>query len=845
MIATTATLVWFCCVPPIAQQEAPSHAPTAPLISKDAARPAGGIHALENCGQWGRETRFAAAVGHTKVNFANGGIAFTASNDKTNDSEVEPNCSTIFLAFEGANGNVEIMGTGESKTQNNFFRGPTESGWHPGIPSFDSIRYKHLYNGVDLLIHSRNGFLEYDLELAPGADVTDVIIACHGAESLQVDESGDLVIQTGAGPMKQLRPNTYEVDGNGNRRPVICTFNVLRDNRFSFTLCERHFENQIIIDPGIIYSTYLEGSSWDDGAGSVTTDSALNCYVAGVTGAFDFPTTVGPSFQGVHDIFVTKLSPDGTSLVYSTFVGGGNDEWTAGISIDGTGNAIICGTTRSFDYPTTPGAFDTTYNGGPPSNYQDVVVSKLNATGTSLIYSTFLGGSFVDSAFGKCVASNVVGEAHITGTTSSTNFPTTPGAADTILNVVSSAFVTKFNASGSALAYSTFWGGNGGDQGRAIALDESGSAYVLGVAGSSGFPTTPGAWIPNYKGAGDAFVAKFNSTGGIVYSTIVGGIAKEDPNGIAVNKAGIAVVAGYTESADFPTTHGTFQPTKKFGADGFVTVINVDGTKPIYSTYLGGNNVTYGIGAHISDENQVTITGYTGATDFPITPGAWSSTINNIPGYTDVIITKFNSKGNKLVYSTYFGGNGPDYGVGIALDSAGSVYLAGSTISTNFPTTPTSFDPVYSGGGFDAFVTKLELPISNYGAGTSGCNGPQVLFVESPPNINNTSFELRCSNAPASSLGILLISDQAIDGDPFGIGLNLLVDLTSPAFFPLDMSSDAAGMGYVVTAIPNDTNLIGQVFYLQTLWLWSAGTCTPSPLGLSSSNRLNITLVAP
>ncbi|MBI3820938.1 MAG: hypothetical protein HY286_19795 [Planctomycetes bacterium] len=841
MVATSMVLTCFCYAFPILQRGIPDHSLTEPMVNQEVTRPTGGLHLLENCGQWSRGAKFAAKIGHAVTYFTERGIAIEVATKTIDGSACEPRSSIIFLAFEGGNQNITIKGVGESKAQDNFFLGANESDWHPGIPSFAGVRYNNLYNGVDLLIHSRDGLLEYDLEIAPGADVANLIIACHGAESLSLDENGNLNLHTSAGPLTQLRPTTYEFDCRGNRQPLSCEFTLLGGSRFSFKLGEHHPESQLVIDPGIVYSTYLEGSSWDDGVAAVTTDSALNCYVTGRTGAFDFPNTVGSTFQGFTDLFVTVLNASGNGLVFSTFLGGSKDEWDGGLSLDGVGNVLVNGTSRSSNYPTTVGAFDTTFN--TSLSNRDTVATKLSPNGSALLYSTYLGGTGDDLAGG--LASNFAGEAHVTGTTYSTDFPVTPGAADTVLNVVSGAFITKLNSAGSALLYSTFWGGNGGDQGRAIALDNTASAYVMGLAGSSGFPTTPGAWMPNYKGAGDTFVAKFSPTGAIVYSTIVGGIGQEFPYRIAINNSGLAATVGYTASADFPTSHGAYQTKLKNVADGYLTILNPTGTGIVYSTYLGANSGVVLTDVSLSDLGQATILGYTNATDYPTTPGAYSK-VATPNGNNDVVITKFNSKGNKLVYSTYLGGNDADYGVGVTLDASGCVYFGGKTYSTTFPTTSMSFDPVFDGVGFaSAFVTKLELPISNYGAGTSGCNGPQVLFAESPPNINNASFELRCSNAPASSLGILLISDQAIDGDPFGLGLNLLVDLTSPAFFPLDMSSDASGMGYISTGIPIDTNLIGQVFYLQALWLWSAGPCTPSPLGLSSSNRLNITLVAP
>ena len=266
---------------------------------------------------------------------------------------------------------------------------------------------------------------------------------------------------------------------------------------------------------------------------------------------------------------MTKLNASGSALVYSTFLGGNDWDSGTGISVDAAGDAYVRGQTESTNFPTTAGAFDTTFNGGT----LDAFVAKLNASGSALVYSTYLGGSGSESSGNPAgaIAVDATGSAYVTGTTSSANFPTTAGAYDTTYNGGYDAFVAKLNASGSALVYSTYLGGSGGDEGWGIGVDAAGSAYVTGLTSSSNFPTTAGAFDTTYNGNGDAFVAELNTSGsGLVYSTYLGGSSGDQGNSIDLDAVGNVYVAGQIASSDFPTTPGAFQTSSGGGEDAFV-----------------------------------------------------------------------------------------------------------------------------------------------------------------------------------------------------------------------------------------------------------------------------------
>jgi hypothetical protein len=411
------------------------------------------------------------------------------------------------------------------------------------------------------------------------------------------------------------------------------------------------------------------------------------------------------------------------SLAYSTYLGGSGEDRPNGsnsIAVDSSGNVYVVGITDSSNFPTTAGALQTTNAGG-----YDAFVSKLNSSGSALIYSTYLGGSGDD--YGNSIAVDSSNNAYVIGFTNSSNFPTTAGAFQTSNGGGSNnAFVSKLNSSGSALIYSTYLGGSGDDVGTAIAVDSSGNAYVAGATDSSNFPITAGAFQTTLAGAYNAFVSKLNRGGSaLVYSTFLGGNVQDYGEGIAVDSSGNAYVTGYTESSNFPTTAGALQTTYGGGfADVFVTKLNSSGSTLDYSTYLGGSGNDNGNGIAVDSSGNAYVVGITDSSNFPTTAGAFQTT--NAGGY-DAFVSKLNSSGSALIYSTYLGGSGNDNGQGIGLDSSGDAYVSGGTSSTDFPTTAGAFQTTLAGSQ-NAFVSKLNgsgsaLTYSAYLGGSGNDDG--------------------------------------------------------------------------------------------------------------------------
>ena len=385
------------------------------------------------------------------------------------------------------------------------------------------------------------------------------------------------------------------------------------NNLVTFEVASYDRSKLLIIDPVLVYSTYLGGSGPDAGIG-IAVDASGKAYVTGETSSLDFPTMNAsqPASAGGGDAFVSKLNAAGSALVYSTYLGGSGSDAGTGIAVDGLGNAYVTGQTRSTTFPTTSGAFQTSFGGG----FSNAFVSKLNAGGSALAYSTYLGGSRFD--LGSGIAVDASGNAYVTGQAGSTNFPITSGAFQTSLRGSGDAFVSKLSAAGSALVYSTFLGGSGFDLGLGVAVDASGNAYVTGETLSSDFPTTSGALQTSFGGGySDAFVSKLNAAGSaLVYSSYLGGRGGDQGSGIVVDASGDAYVTGLTDSADFPTVD-PLQPRYGGGGNVFVTKLNAAGSALVYSTYLGGRGGDLGSGIAVDASGNTYLTGSTGSPDFP------------------------------------------------------------------------------------------------------------------------------------------------------------------------------------------------------------------------------------
>jgi uncharacterized protein (AIM24 family) len=625
----------------------------------------------------------------------------------------------LALDFLGANPNATLTARKRLPGKVNYLVGNDPAEWQRGLPTHAELLYGGLWPKIDMAVRGEGGDLKYEFHVKPGASVEDVRLGYRGAEGLSVGAGGDLLVQTSLGVLKDAAPVSYQRIG-GECVPVKSRYVLKGDGGYGFAVGSYDPRYPLIIDPGLDYSTFIGGTNFDGGSG-IAVDEDGRAYVTGSTDSVDYPTTPGAfdtTFNGVEDAFVTKLNATGSALAYSTFLGGTTFDAGRDIAVDASGRAYVTGDTSSVDFPTTRGAFDRTYNGD-----DDAFVTKLNATGSELVYSTFLGGSGASGDTreeGDGIAVDAGGRAYVTGSTNSADYPTTPGAFDTTLNRNQDVFVTKLNATGSALAYSTLLGGGGGnpdisetvEEGLGIAVLDR-RAYVTGFTASADYPTTPGAFDTTLDGDFDAFVTKLNATGSALdYSTFLGGttfdpfeINVDAGRDIAVDEDGRAYVTGSTRSdADFPTTRGAFDRTFNGDfVDGFVTKLNATGSALAYSTFLGGTDADAGNGIAVLDRRAY-VTGFTDSVDYPTTRGAFDRTFNG--GSEDAFVTKLNATGSALAYSTFLGGTDADGGSDIAVNESGRAYVTGSTSSVDYPTTRGAFDRTFN-GNTDAFVTKL------------------------------------------------------------------------------------------------------------------------------------------
>ena len=566
--------------------------------------------------------------------------------------------SVLRMKLAGLSSKQEPRGEEQLPGTANYFIGGDPAKWRASVPTYAKVRYSNIYSGIDLVYYGNQRQLEFDFALAPNADPGSIRLRFSEPNRLHLGANGDLVVATACRVLAFHKPLVYLMV-NGHRRPVAGDFALLGKHTVGFRLGSYDRAQSLVIDPALAYSTLLGGSGGDAG-NAIAVDTAGGVYVTGETSSIDFPVTQG-TYQTTNHVangstaFVTKLNPSGTSLVYSTYLGGTGGDTANAIAVDGTGNAYVAGSTLSADFPVTQGAFQTT-NHGAANGVPNGFVTKLNPTGTALAYSTYLGGSGLSAepAYSgdkaNAIAVDGDGDAYVSGAAYSIDFPITSGAYQTTNHAANSgnnAFVTELNPAGAALVYSTYLGGSGssvgdnGDFANAIALDASGNAFVTGDAFSTDFPVTPGAFQSTNPAAesesSDAFVTKLNATGtALAYSTYLGGggtYAGNQGGAIAVDAAGNAYVAGHTTSAEFPVTQGAFQttyPSTNDGGTAFVSKLNPAGTALVYSTYLGESG---------GDVNVMATLGFAGG----------------------------------------------DHASGLAIDSSGNVYLTGSTASANFP----------------------------------------------------------------------------------------------------------------------------------------------------------------
>jgi photosystem II stability/assembly factor-like uncharacterized protein len=524
------------------------------------------------------------------------------------------------MKLVGAKSNARINGIEPLAGKSNYMVGKDKSKWRTNVPQFAGVRYSKIYDGIDLVYYGNQRQLEFDFEVAPGADPSKIQLGFEGIISLRIDPRGELALSIPGGELRQHKPCVYQIIA-GVRKEISGGYSIQGPNRVAFNLGSYDKTAPLIIDPVMSYATYLGGPGADYGL-AIAVDASGNAYVTGKTSPGGFPTTPGayqPDYPGYDQIFMAKLNATGSALIYATYVGGASSaSYVTGIDIDAAGNAYITGDTYASDFPTTDGAIQTSLKGT-----HDAFILKMNSNGSDLAYSTYIGGSS-DYDYARGIAVDSDGNAAIIGYTSSTDFPVA-NAYQAINYGSVDIFVSKLNSAGTGLIFSTFLGRSSSDYGYSIATDSSDNFYITGHAGS-GFPKTPGGISTTITDG--AFVTKLDPAGMVVFSTLLG--AQGYGMAIAIDPAGSSYVTGYTFGSD-SATGNAYQKTLSGFQDAFVAKLNPQGNSLIYFTFLGGSKSETGQSIAIDKFGAVSVTGSTYSPDFP-TANAIQPSFGSISG---------------------------------------------------------------------------------------------------------------------------------------------------------------------------------------------------------------------
>jgi hypothetical protein len=664
-----------------------------------------------NQGQTDAQVHFVARGGGVALFLTSTGYALELCGTDRRGEGVA--CDVLRMSLLDANPEPEICGLEPLPSVSNYLIGSDRVAWHRGVPHFARVEYEQVYAGIDLVFHGSRGTLEYDFVVAPGVDPDAIRLAYSGAESLSVDAAGNLVVSTSKGELVQGAPVVYQ-ESTAGRRDVAGRFTLDEDGRVGFELGAYDTSFPLTIDPVLSFSTFLGGSGID-AANGIAVDAVGNVYVAGRTESADFPTldAYDGGLSGSKDAFVVKLSPNGKTLLFSTYLGGSDFEEAYAVGTDRDANVYLAGDTGSSDFP-THNALQKTYGGG-----RDSFVVKLDASGSTLLYGTYLGGGV--NEFARSMAVDEAGEAYVLGHTSSTNFPTASplqgskaGGRD--------LFITHLAPSGLYMYYSTYLGGAGDEDAGGIAIDDSGVAYITGDTNSSDFPTT-NASQPSFRGSTDGIVARLHFLGvSLHYATFLGGSGYDYAQDVSVDRRGRAYVISKTSSANFPTKDA-YQPDSGGGSDVGVTRLAADGSLEL-STFLGGSGTDEGLQIVVDPSDSIYLAGRTSSTNFPTA----SSLQSQLAGNTDSFVAQFTPNATALAYSTYLGGGGIQYAYGLALDDRGAAYVAGQTNSSDFPTA-SALQPSL-GGAWDAVIAKLTTPLDFFIAATPPIATPAQALSE-------------------------------------------------------------------------------------------------------------------
>lgn len=756
-------------------------------------------------------------------------VANTVAPTNTQLASNQPQSATVIqLNLVGANPTPVAVGENPQPGKANYFIGHDRSKWHTNVATYGKVHYKDVYPGIDLVYYGNPSQLEYDFEVAAGANPRQIQFDIKGADSVSVDSNGDLVLQTKQGALHVKSPVLYQTFNN-MKLPLTGGFSLKGSTRVGFSLQGYDPTKPLVIDPVLLYSTYLGGLANDQAVG-IGVDSNGSAYVAGWTQSANFPLASQGPIPGATNAFVAKLDVSGSTLVYSDFIGGSSDDYAQAMTLDSGNNVYVTGYTCSNDFPIVNG-FQSSMNG-----CWDGFISKVSADGSSLLYSTYLGGS--NQTFPYAIAVDSSNDMYVAGGTYATDFPMQNAFQSSVSANQNNywgeyGFITHLTADGSSLVYSTYLAGNTNvvencgypcwpppiTSIQGIALDASSNAYVTGSTNTYNFPTSQGAYMTSDNSSNDqqlGFVSEFSSSGSLVYSTYFGSTNgnSNSPNAIAVDSNGSAYVTGFAYSdGSFPVTTPNLCDPGTYGWScgyGFVTKFNPTGTGLAYSTFLPLNN--------FANPQSIVLDAQNNAYILSSVSGGGMNTVTPIEAYTnqqDVLLTEIDPTGSIQLFGTYLGGNGNDYPGGIAVDAFGSIYVAGYTNSSDFPVTAAALQNSI-GGNTDAFVAK----IGTANAAAVAISPSLVQFSIRPVGSvsqPNTSL-LRNMGSTALTISSITISGDFSETDNCGTGVPAASTCTftvtftptapGPRFGSILIQDDGAGSPHFINLVGDGSTAI-------------------------------------
>ncbi len=778
---------------------------------------------------------------------------------------------TVRLRLLGANPKATVVGLDRLKGISNYFIGNDPKKWRTNVPNYARVMVKDLYPGIDQVFYGKDGQLEYDFVVHPGADPRAIrvdvevgLVPARGrpqGSPLRIASNGDIVIPTEAGEVRFARPIAYQLttdEGprtedalnspfaihNSELSPVPSTqhleplnggYALSADNQITFALPNYDKSRTLVIDPTLNYLATFGGSNGNSQGQGIAVDSSGNAYVAGFTHSTDFAATPG-AFQtaapgGGADAVVLKVNSSG-ALVFATYLGGSGIDAGFAIAVDSSGDAYVTGTTASSDFPVV-NAYQPTLAGGA-----NAFVSEISSTGSALVYSSYLGGAMnatLNAQQGYGIAVDSAANAYVTGVTQSSDFPTTPGVfqpnfgggtcgSPSLTFPCSDAFVTKVAPGGSTLVYSTFLGGSNLEDGLGIALDSAGNAYVAGLTESFDFPThnafqaTCGAVMVNgVPTCSTAFITELDPSGsGVVFSTYFGGTVGDEAFGLALDPAANIYVTGITASPDFPLANA-FQPTLKGSVEAFLTQFNPGASQLIYSTYLGGSDADFARGVAVDSFGEAFVTGWTSSTDFPAAnaiQGTLGCGASGTGSCVDAFVTVFETGGAGLAYSTYLG-NGEQMSFSIATDAGGDAWITGESGTPTFASALSRPEVVHR-----QVLPRLASTTSTTTQGLAGSIALDMARVSvAPPSL---AFEPELAGATTAS--------QAVTISNPGTAALLFSDITASNNFSVTSGGTCSTSGSVA---PN-SNCTVNVAFAPTMGGNLTGTLTLTDNGIGS-----------